>query len=50
VSAYSDYDLATPRARGLTCVLIRRPHHRTGTPDLVDLAFDDLGELAAHLG
>jgi 2-haloalkanoic acid dehalogenase type II len=50
VSAYADYDLATARMLGLTCVLIRRPHHRAGTPDLVDFAFDDLGELAAHLG
>jgi 2-haloalkanoic acid dehalogenase type II len=49
VSAYADYDLATARRLGLTCVLIRRPHHRAGTPDLVDLAFGDLGELAAHL-
>lgn len=49
VSAYADYDLATAKGLGLTCVLIRRPHHRAGTPDLVDLAFDDLGELAAHL-
>ena len=49
VSAYADYDLATARRLGLTCVLIRRPHHRPGTPDLVDLAFDDLGGLAANL-
>jgi len=49
VSAYADYDLATARRLGLTCVLIRRPHHRPGTPDLVDLAFDDLGGLATHL-
>ena len=47
VSAYADYDLATARTLGLTCVLIRRPHHRPGTPDLVDLAFDDLGELSS---
>ena len=49
VSAYADYDLATARKLGLTCVLIRRPHHRAGTPDLVDHTFADLGELAHAL-
>jgi 2-haloacid dehalogenase len=47
VSAYADYDLATARHLGLTCVLVRRPHHRRGTPDLVDLEVLDLGALAS---
>jgi len=46
VSAYADYDLATARALGLTCVLVRRPHHRPGTADLV---VPDLAELARGL-
>ena len=46
VSAYADYDLATARALGLTCVLVRRSHHRAGTADLV---VEDLGELARGL-
>jgi 2-haloalkanoic acid dehalogenase type II len=46
VSAYADYDLATARRLGLTCVLIRRPHHRPGTPDLMDRQYADLTELA----
>jgi len=46
VSAYADYDLTTARALGLTTILVRRPHHRPGAPDLVDRAFDDLSELA----
>jgi 2-haloalkanoic acid dehalogenase type II len=44
VSAYADYDLATARELGLTCVFVRRPHHRAGTHDV---AVDDLAELAA---
>jgi 2-haloacid dehalogenase len=46
VSAYADYDLATARALGLTCVLVRRPHHRAGTPDLADWVVEDLADLA----
>jgi 2-haloalkanoic acid dehalogenase type II len=49
VSAYADYDLATARALGLTCVLVRRPHHRPGMPDLVDHAVEDLGGLQTLL-
>jgi 2-haloalkanoic acid dehalogenase type II len=49
VSAYADYDLATARRLGLTCVLVRRPHHRPGTSDLVDLDVADLDELRAML-
>jgi len=46
VSAYADYDLATARRLGLTTILVRRPHHRPGTTDLVDRTFDDLAQLA----
>ena len=46
VSAYADYDLATARKLGLTTILVRRPHHRPGTPDLVDRTFEDLAALA----
>jgi len=49
VSAYADYDLATARRLGLTTILVRRPHHRPGTPDLVDRAFDDVAALARAL-
>jgi 2-haloacid dehalogenase len=49
VSAYADYDLATARALGLTCVLVRRPHHRPGTPELADWIVEDLEELAGRL-
>lgn len=43
VSAYGDYDLATARALGLTCVFVERPHRRPGphhlaVPDLRALA------------
>ena len=48
VSAYADYDLATARALGLTCVYVARPHARAGTPDLIDLEVADLAGLAAH--
>jgi 2-haloacid dehalogenase len=44
VSAYADYDLVRARELGLTCVFVRRPHHRGGTHDV---AVGDLGELAA---
>lgn len=43
VSAYADYDLATARALGLTCVFVARPHARPGP---ADLSVTDLGELA----
>ncbi|HEY6910047.1 MAG TPA: HAD family hydrolase [Myxococcales bacterium] len=43
VSAYADYDLATARSLGLTCVLVERPHHRPGPADVV---VADLLELA----
>jgi 2-haloacid dehalogenase len=49
VSAYADYDLATARRLGLTTILVRRPHHRAGTPDLVDRTFDDLAALAVAI-
>lgn len=49
VSAYADYDLATARRLGLTTILVRRPHHRPGTPDLVDRAFEDLEALASTI-
>jgi 2-haloacid dehalogenase len=44
VSAYGDYDLEVARALGLTCVFVRRPHHRPGPHDFV---VADLVELAA---
>ena len=44
VSAYGDYDLATARALGLTCVFVERPHARPGP---TDLHVGDLVELAA---
>ena len=47
VSAYSDYDHATARALGLTCVFVERPHSRPGPADLV---VKDLRELAARIG
>jgi putative hydrolase of the HAD superfamily len=43
VSAYADYDHATARGLGLTCVFVRRPHSRAGPADLV---VGDLAELA----
>lgn len=49
VSAYADYDLQTARALGLTCVLVKRPHHRQGAPGLVDLEVNDLDALARRL-
>ena len=44
VSAYADYDHATARRLGLTCVFVRRPHSRTGPAEVTVL---DLAELAA---
>jgi 2-haloacid dehalogenase len=46
VSAYADYDHATARALGLTCVLVKRPHSREGPADLV---VSDLAELAGKV-
>ncbi|HEV8128652.1 MAG TPA: HAD-IA family hydrolase [Candidatus Eisenbacteria bacterium] len=43
VSAYADYDLATARSLGLTCVFVARPHAR---PAPADLSVQDLSELA----
>jgi 2-haloacid dehalogenase len=43
VSAYGDYDLATARSLGLTCVYVSRAHARPGS---ADLAVAHLGELA----
>ena len=45
VSAYADYDLATARALGLTCVFVQRPHARPGP---ADVTVKDLAELAEH--
>ncbi len=55
VSAYGDYDLATARSLGLTCVLVERPHRRPGphhlaVPDLRALADRLQGELAGAPG
>ncbi|HET9952604.1 MAG TPA: HAD-IA family hydrolase [Candidatus Eisenbacteria bacterium] len=44
VSAYGDYDLATARSLGLTCVYVERPHARPGPEDV---HVGDLIELAA---
>lgn len=46
VSAYGDYDLATARALGLTCVFVERPHRRPGPHHL---AVPDLRALADRL-
>jgi 2-haloalkanoic acid dehalogenase type II len=46
VSAYADYDHATARALGLTCVLVKRPHSRLGP---ADLTVSDLAELVEKL-
>jgi 2-haloalkanoic acid dehalogenase type II len=47
VSAYADYDLATARTLGLTCVYVERPHARPGPSDL---AVADLDSLAERFG
>ena len=44
VSAYADYDHATARQLGLTCVFVQRAHSRTGPAEVTVL---DLAELAA---
>lgn len=46
VSAYGDYDLATARGLGLTCVYVARPHARPGA---AELAVPDLASLAERL-
>jgi len=45
-SAYGDYDLATARGLGLTCVYVARPHARPGA---AELAVPDLASLAELL-
>jgi 2-haloacid dehalogenase len=47
VSAYADYDHATARALGLTCVFVQRPHSRQGP---ADLTVANLAELATLVG
>lgn len=47
VSAYADYDLATARRLGLTCVYVARPHARSGA---ADLSVASLAELADAIG
>ncbi len=46
VSAYADYDLATARRLGLTCVFVSRPHARYGS---ADVSVRDLADLADRL-
>jgi putative hydrolase of the HAD superfamily len=46
VSAYGDYDLEVARSLGLTCVFVRRPHHRAGP---ADVTVGSLLELAERL-
>ena len=51
VSAYTDYDLETARALGLTTVLVTRPHARAPVPGRVpDVTVADLSELARRAG
>ncbi len=47
VSAYADYDHATARKLGLTCVFVQRAHARPGP---ADVTVADLAELAARVG
>jgi 2-haloacid dehalogenase len=49
VSAYADYDHATARALGLTCVFVERPHSRKGPADLVVGDLSELVDLAGRL-
>ena len=49
VSAYADYDLEPARSLGLTCVLVKRPHHRPGPADFVVNDLADLAALATSL-
>ncbi len=46
VSAYADYDIAAATRRGLTTVLVTRPHHR---PAAADVTVADLAALATLL-
>lgn len=46
VSAYGDYDLATARKLGLTCVFVARPHARPGPADLTVANLAELAERA----
>jgi 2-haloalkanoic acid dehalogenase type II len=48
VSAYGDYDLEVARALGLTCVFVRRPHHRPGPHDVVAADLVELAAIAAR--
>jgi 2-haloalkanoic acid dehalogenase type II len=48
VSAYADYDHATARALGLTCVFVRRPHSRPGPADITVADLTALADLAQH--
>jgi len=48
VSAYADYDLATARALGLTCVFVRRPHSRLGPADVIVTDLAELAELVSR--
>jgi 2-haloacid dehalogenase len=48
VSAYADYDLATARALGLTCVYVARPHARPGASDLSVFSLAELADVAAR--
>ena len=46
VSAYADYDLATARSLGLTCVYVERPHARAGPAELTVADLDHLADRA----
>ena len=48
VSAYADYDLATARALGLTCVFVQRPHSRLGPADVIVTDLAELAELVSR--
>lgn len=48
VSAYADYDLATARTLGLTCVFVQRAHSRPGPADVVVKDLAELASLAAR--
>ena len=47
VSAYADYDHATARKLGLTCIFVERPHSRTGP---AEVTVGNLAALAALVG
>jgi 2-haloalkanoic acid dehalogenase type II len=48
VSAYADYDHATARSLGLTCVFVGRPHSRPGPSDLTVADLAGLAAAAEH--